>query len=62
MQVRGGDFPLDSDKIAVLVLLAGISRSQRLQEFMDRAKEASKEVEAEQETENFQADELDDLI
>jgi len=62
MQVRGGDFPLTSDNIAVLVLLAGISRSQRLQDFMDRAKEASKEVEAEQETQSFQADELDDLI
>ncbi|SEW07326.1 tubulin/FtsZ family protein [Halobacterium jilantaiense] len=62
MQVRGGDFPLTSDSIAVLVLLSGIARSQRLQDFMDRAKEASKEVEAEQEQQTFQNDELDDLI
>ncbi len=62
MQVRGGDFPLESDNIAVLVLLAGVARSQRLQDFMDRAKEASKEVDAEQETQNFQTDELDDLM
>ena len=62
MQVRGGDFPLTSDNIAVLVLLSGISRSQRLQDFMERAKEASKEVEAEQERQTFQNDELDDLI
>jgi len=62
MQVRGGDFPLQSDSIAVLVLLSGIARSQRLQDFMERAKEASKEVDAEQETQSFQSDELDDLI
>jgi cell division GTPase FtsZ len=62
MQVRGGDFPLESDNIAVLVLLSGVARSQRLQDFMDRAKEASKEVEAEQEAQTFQTDELDDLI
>jgi cell division GTPase FtsZ len=62
MQVRGGDFPLQSGNIAVLVLLSGISRSQRVQDFMERAKEASKEVDAEQQTQNFQNDELDDLI
>jgi cell division GTPase FtsZ len=62
MQVRGGDFPLQSDNIAVLVLLSGIARSQRIQDFMDRAEEASKEVQAEQETNDFQSDELDDLI
>jgi cell division GTPase FtsZ len=62
MQVRGGDFPLQSDNIAVLVLLSGIARSQRLQDFMERAKEASKEVDAEQERQTFQNDELDDLI
>src|SRR6056297_1960699 len=62
MQVRGGDFPLTSDSIAVLVLLSGIARSQRLQDFMERAKEASKEVDAEQERQTFQNDELDDLI
>lgn len=62
MQVRGGDFPLDSEKIAVLVLLSGISRSERIEQFMERAKEATESVEQEQVTENFQNDELDDLL
>jgi cell division GTPase FtsZ len=62
MQVRGGDFPIESENIAVLILLSGISRSQRIQDFMDRAEEASKEVQAEEETTQFQTDELDDLI
>ena len=34
----------------------------RSDNFMERAKEASKEVDAEQETQSFQNDELDDLI
>jgi len=62
MQVRGGDFPLDSENIAIIVLLSGIARSDRIEAFMERAKEASEEVEAEQETENFQNDELDGLF
>lgn len=41
MQVRGGDFPLDSDRIGALVLLGGAERSDRLDEFMDRAREAA---------------------
>ncbi len=40
LQVRGGDFPLESDRLAALVLLGGVERSPRLQEFMDRAREA----------------------
>ncbi|MXR20763.1 tubulin/FtsZ family protein [Halobacterium bonnevillei] len=62
MQVRGGDFPLDSEKIAVLVLLSGIARSERLEAFMERAQKASEAVETEQVTENFQNEELDDLL
>lgn len=62
MQVRGGDFPLDSDKIAVLVLLAGIARSDRIEAFMERAKEASEEVESSQDAEEFQVDELDGVF
>ncbi|MFB6072331.1 MAG: tubulin/FtsZ family protein [Halobacterium sp.] len=62
MQVRGGDFPLDSENVAVLVLLSGIARSDRIENFMERAQEASEEVQAEQETEDFQNDELDGLF
>jgi len=62
MQVRGGDFPIDSDNIAVLVLLSGIARSERIQQFMERAKAASEEVDREHVTENFQNEELDGLF
>jgi cell division GTPase FtsZ len=44
LQVRGGDFPLGSDRIASLVLLGGVERSDRLKRFMARAKEAQKEA------------------
>ena len=62
MQVRGGDFPIDSEKIAITVLLSGIARSPRIEDFMERAKEASKEVEAEDTDEDFQNEELDGLF
>ena len=62
MRVRGGDFPLDSDRIAALVLLGGVERSRRVEEFMERAKEAKEEKDREDPAEMFQAEELDDLI
>ncbi|WP_267642529.1 tubulin/FtsZ family protein [Haloarchaeobius amylolyticus] len=64
MQVRGGDFPLDSDRIAALVLLGGVERSNRIDEFMERAKEAQQQQEKEPEDHaaNFRNDELDDLF
>ena len=62
MQVRGGDFPLNSEKIATTVLLSGIARSPRIKDFMERAKEASKEVQTEDKNEAFQTDELDGLF
>ncbi|NGM69607.1 cell division protein [Natronolimnobius sp. AArcel1] len=40
MQVRGGDFPLESDRLGALVLLGGAERSERLERFMERAREA----------------------
>jgi cell division GTPase FtsZ len=40
-QVRGGDFPLATDRLAALVLLGGVERSTRVEEFMERAREAS---------------------
>ena len=63
MQVRGGDFPLESDRLAALVLLGGAERSDRIQEFMDRAREAQKEQErTEDPAEQFATDELDNLF
>ncbi|UPV99353.1 tubulin/FtsZ family protein [Halorussus gelatinilyticus] len=64
LQVRGGDFPLDSGRLAALVLLGGVERSERIEEFLERAKEASKQADEPDENpaEMFHNDELDDLI
>ncbi|WP_144901794.1 tubulin/FtsZ family protein [Halobellus captivus] len=67
LQVRGGDFPLASDRIAVLILLGGVERSERLEAFMQRAKDA-REQEATAETKPsdpgdlWANDELEDLL
>ncbi|MFC6797386.1 tubulin/FtsZ family protein [Haladaptatus sp. DYSN1] len=64
MQVRGGDFPLDSERIAVLVLVCGVERSPRLREFMERAKVAH-ESRPEKRTDPaaaFKNDQLEDLF
>ncbi|PHQ39988.1 cell division protein [Halorubrum persicum] len=64
MQVRGGDFPLDSDQVAALVLLGGVERSRRVEEFLERARQAVRdEPEGQPDpAEAFQNDELDDLL
>jgi cell division GTPase FtsZ len=64
LQVRGGDFPLDSGRLASLVLLGGVERSERIEEFLERAKEASKQADEPDENpaEMFHNDELEDLI
>ncbi|KPN30728.1 cell division protein FtsZ [Halolamina pelagica] len=69
MAVRGGDFPLATDDIAALVLLGGVERSPRVQEFMNRAAEAQAQTDGRNEGEQkrdaadaFQNDELDDLL
>ncbi|MFB6139712.1 MAG: cell division protein, partial [Halosimplex sp.] len=64
MQVRGGDFPLDSERIAALVLLGGVERSNRIDEFMERAREAheAKSEPGPDAKEAFVNDELDDLF
>ncbi len=62
LQVRGGDFPLDSDRLGALVLLGGVERSRRIQEFMDRAREAQAEQSEGDPTEAFQNESLDDLF
>jgi len=63
MQVRGGDFPTDSDQIGALVLLGGIQSSDRIEGFFARAREAASaptETEA-AEDKLFQNDQLDGL-
>jgi cell division GTPase FtsZ len=62
LQVRGGDFPLDSDRLAALVLLGGVERSTRIQQFLDRAREANEEVESVDATEQFENEQLEDLF
>jgi len=67
MQVRGGDFPIDSSRLASLVLLGGIERSDRVQRFMTRAEQAAKEADevdiaAAEADKTFQNDELDGLF
>jgi cell division GTPase FtsZ len=63
LQVRGGDFPLDSDRLGTLVLLCGVERSRRVEEFMERAREASASAEGEGPTTEEMFDEnLDDLF
>jgi cell division GTPase FtsZ len=65
LQVRGGDFPLASDRLAALVLLCGVERSRRVEEFMQRAREASADANAGPEgaaKEAFDNDDLEDLF
>lgn len=66
LQVRGGDFPLGSERIATLVLLGGIERSDRVQRFMQRAKEAQEAEETKDERPDpvsaFDNDEIDSLL
>ena len=63
MQVRGGDLPLDTDRIAVLTLLGGVERSDRIEELMDRAREASVDADRTREdpAEALRSDDLDGL-
>ncbi|PAU85407.1 cell division protein [Halorubrum salipaludis] len=64
MQVRGGDFPLDSERVAALVLLGGVERSRRVEEFLERARQAVRDEPEEQPdpADAFQNDEIDDLL
>jgi len=62
LQIRGGDFPLESDRLAAVVLLGGVERSQRVQEFLERAREAQTNQETTDPAEQFGNDELEDLF
>ena len=63
-QVRGGDFPLDSDRIAALVLLAGVERSSRVEVFLERARQAVRDEPEERvdPASAFDNDDLEDLL
>ena len=63
MEVRGGDFPTDSEQIGALVVLGGIQNSERIEGFFARAKEAAAApTETEEDDEKmFQNDEIDGL-
>ncbi|MBB6645834.1 tubulin/FtsZ family protein [Halobellus ruber] len=66
LQVRGGDFPLSSDRLAALVLLGGVERSERIQSFMERAAEAQAAEDGEDASGDsgaqWASDDLDDLV
>ena len=62
MEVRGGDFPLDSDRLAVLVVLSGLERSEAVQRFIARAKQFKRDEEKRDDPEMFQNDRLDNLL
>ncbi|MEF8756990.1 MAG: tubulin/FtsZ family protein, partial [Halobacteriales archaeon] len=66
LEVRGGDYPVDSDQLAAIVLLGGIERSPRVEEFMERAAAAREEAEAAAEAagpdDQFNNDQLEDLF
>ncbi|MFC4544196.1 tubulin/FtsZ family protein [Halosolutus amylolyticus] len=64
MQVRGGDFPLESDRLGALVLLGGAERSDRIERFMERAKEAKRAQERDDtdHAEAFADDRLENLF
>ena len=68
MEVRGGDFPIESDRVASLVLLGGLERSDRIERFFARAEQAATEREAVENAQpsaaekNFENDELDGLF
>ena len=61
LQVRGGDFPVESDRLAALVLLGGVERSRRVQEFLDRAREAQASDD-DTPADEFESEELENLF
>jgi cell division GTPase FtsZ len=62
LQVRGGDFPLDTERLGVLVLLGGAERSRRIDSFMNRAREAHEQSQQRDASELLHSEELEDLF
>lgn len=61
-EVRGGDFPLDDEKLAALVLLGGIGRASQVDDIMARARQAQQQVKRQNHAEALRSDELDDVF
>jgi cell division GTPase FtsZ len=61
LQVRGGDFPLKTERLGALVLLGGVERSERIETFMKRAREARATEEKRDPAETLRNEELEDL-
>jgi len=61
MEVRGGDFPTRDDRLAAIVLLGGVARSDRLEGFLERARQAAR-AEKQREEEDDDAGLTDDRI
>ena len=64
MQVRGGDFPLESERLAAIVVLSGLERSEPIRAFMERATEAQnrRPAVAIDHATHFRVEELEDLF
>ncbi|SDZ88266.1 Cell division GTPase FtsZ [Haloplanus vescus] len=62
MEVRGGDFPLRQDRLASLVLLGGVADSDRLDDFLERAREAAREKEDDDDESSLVDDRIDGLL
>jgi len=66
LEVRGGDFPLSSDRLATIVLLGGVERSERLQSFIERASDAQQSERTDESSGDpaaqWASDDLDDLV
>ncbi|MFB6135117.1 MAG: tubulin/FtsZ family protein [Halanaeroarchaeum sp.] len=62
LQVRGGDLPLQTERIGIVIVLSGIARSQRIESFMERASQANEETQQEDPAAAFDTNELDDLF
>jgi len=62
MEVRGGDFPMRDDRLAALVLLGGVAHSDRLEGFLERARQASREEKAREEQQGGDNTLTDDRI
>lgn len=64
VQVRGGDFPVDDEKLAAIVLVSGIEGSGRVTDVMSRAAAAGRAQTRDRRdsVEGLRSDELDDLF
>ena len=64
VEVRGGDYPTESSKIAAVVVLATIGDAPRIRELMDIAKETKEDVikSKERRSSMFDGDEIDPLF